>query len=373
MIMRRASIVTALLWSILLFAASPGLGQNVDDCVFNWFETNYAEYLTPSGQTSQTVAPYYFRYYPQTQGYIGVNTVDNHLYYYGPLYADGFWDLGAMEAWRLHTGCATQAGSENEVRALVDGVLSLTTTTVDDGLTEQFTPIMQALLFGTSTTCAQVTSNVNFAELIQSNDIETALANLPDTINLSADYGNGCQDESGDTVSGSMDMTIQGLAIDQNAGSINLSFIVNIDSLHRNEKLLGDGVLSGSLNANLVNEQISANVEMSQFLVANGQYLDGNLSMSTQGYDIQIGMNMSSGDAFQTNMSITMTVIEDGRYRVNSQQGNVNGYTVEFSDLIFDEVTCEQYPIGGEIIFTKGGEEWIVGFDNSCSGSYNIY
>lgn len=73
------------------------------DCLFNWGEDYYPSLLTPSRPTSQTSSPYYFRYYPGSNTYIGYSSADDHLYF---LSADGVLaDLGLAATWSTSAGC----------------------------------------------------------------------------------------------------------------------------------------------------------------------------------------------------------------------------------------------------------------------------
>lgn len=49
---------------------------------FNWAEAAYPQYLSPGGSTSGTQLGYYYRYYSNTQSYLG--TRDGAVYYMGP-------------------------------------------------------------------------------------------------------------------------------------------------------------------------------------------------------------------------------------------------------------------------------------------------
>lgn len=369
----KKTIVTTLILFSFVMSGTIVWGQSTDDCVFNWFETNYPEYLSPVDQPSQTIAPYSFRYYPQTQGYLGVDVRDNHLYYLGPMYAGGdtFWDLGSMTDWQLYTGCAASTGTEQEVRLLLDSVLGLTTTTVGDGLTEQVSSVLEGLINGsTPTSCPYVTSTLDIASLMNAKSLEEVLASLPSTIVASADYGEGCQIENGDMVAGNINLQISGLQINSESGAVSLSFEVDVDNLVRQDVDLGDGRLSGSLNINQLN--ISADMHFEQFLVANGQRLDGSISLGTQGDDIRVVMELGSGEQFQTKMDMLISEVEgeEGVYEVNSSYGSVNGYDLQFDNLVFDADACEHYPVDGAVIFTKGGDVWTAVFNPSCDGSY---
>jgi hypothetical protein len=75
------------------------------DCLFNWAERTYPGFFTPAGATSSTLAPYYYRYYPQTNSYLGTSSADNHVYYLGPLSSNSFFDEGALSGWLSTAGC----------------------------------------------------------------------------------------------------------------------------------------------------------------------------------------------------------------------------------------------------------------------------
>ncbi len=91
-------------------------GQSVDsfdllnstsqsDCVFDWVERMYSNLFAPAGAVSKRVAPYYYRYYSQTDAYLGTSSVDNHVYYRGPATNYSIVDEGAMFTWLPTAGC----------------------------------------------------------------------------------------------------------------------------------------------------------------------------------------------------------------------------------------------------------------------------
>jgi len=75
------------------------------DCLFNWAEITYASFFAPAGAVSNTLAPYYYRYYPQTNAYLGTSSADNHVYYIGPLSNNSILDVGAMSPLLSTAGC----------------------------------------------------------------------------------------------------------------------------------------------------------------------------------------------------------------------------------------------------------------------------
>jgi len=75
------------------------------DCVLNWAESLYPNLFAPAGAVSQTLAPYYFRYYSGTNAYLGTSSADSHLYYLGPATGNTLFDAGPLSNWRTTAGC----------------------------------------------------------------------------------------------------------------------------------------------------------------------------------------------------------------------------------------------------------------------------
>jgi hypothetical protein len=73
------------------------------DCLFNWAESNYPQLFSPAGASTQSSSPYHYRFYQYTNSYIGVSSLDDHVYYLGP---DGnFLDVGSLSTWLTTAGC----------------------------------------------------------------------------------------------------------------------------------------------------------------------------------------------------------------------------------------------------------------------------
>lgn len=83
---------------------SIGGSANPTDCLFNWAERTYPTLFAPAA-ASDTLAPYYFRYYSQTRAYLGTSSADNHVYYLGPLSSNAILDLGALSTWLATANC----------------------------------------------------------------------------------------------------------------------------------------------------------------------------------------------------------------------------------------------------------------------------
>jgi M6 family metalloprotease-like protein len=73
------------------------------DCLFNWAEKNYPNLFAPAGSSTVVSNPYNYRYYSESNAYLGVSSVNNHVYYMGP---DGhLQDAGPLSDWLSKSGC----------------------------------------------------------------------------------------------------------------------------------------------------------------------------------------------------------------------------------------------------------------------------
>lgn len=84
--------------------ASPIVGA---DCVFDWAERTYAALLTPAGAKNTYgflgSTPFVYRYYTGSNAHLGLNLVDQHVYYRGP---DGILvDQGTLASLRVTAAC----------------------------------------------------------------------------------------------------------------------------------------------------------------------------------------------------------------------------------------------------------------------------
>ncbi len=86
-------------------AVTPAAFISQSDCLFNWAESNYATLFAPADALSNTSAPYYYRYYSQTQAYLGTSSADSHVYYLGPLSGNSILDVGPLSGLLMAAGC----------------------------------------------------------------------------------------------------------------------------------------------------------------------------------------------------------------------------------------------------------------------------
>ncbi len=75
-----------------------------EDCLFNWAENNYANLFSPVGAMTQSASPYLFRYYQNTNSYVGVSLLNNHVYYLGPE-GGSPQDVGDLSGWLTLAQC----------------------------------------------------------------------------------------------------------------------------------------------------------------------------------------------------------------------------------------------------------------------------
>ncbi|MFZ2171062.1 MAG: trypsin-like serine protease [Methylococcaceae bacterium] len=73
------------------------------DCLLNWAENAYSNLFSPAGAISQFQSPYTYRYYSNTNSYVGVSSINNHVYYLSP---DGvLQDVGDLSSWLSTAFC----------------------------------------------------------------------------------------------------------------------------------------------------------------------------------------------------------------------------------------------------------------------------
>ncbi len=74
------------------------------ECLLNWAQTFYPSLFSPALQEVQFSGPYTYRYYPNTNSYVGVSSADNHVYYQGPTDVSPR-DIGDLSAFLKESGC----------------------------------------------------------------------------------------------------------------------------------------------------------------------------------------------------------------------------------------------------------------------------
>jgi hypothetical protein len=74
------------------------------NCFLNWAEDFYPNLFSPREAVTLYSPPYTYRYYENTNVYVGHSSVDGHIYYLGP---DGIMvDTGKTSAWLKEAGCS---------------------------------------------------------------------------------------------------------------------------------------------------------------------------------------------------------------------------------------------------------------------------
>ncbi|MGZ5043543.1 MAG: esterase/lipase family protein [Methylobacter sp.] len=74
------------------------------ECLLNWAQTFYPNLFSPPVSGVQFYSPYTYRYYPNTNTYLGVSSADNHVYLLRPNDASPQ-DMGDLSVWLKESGC----------------------------------------------------------------------------------------------------------------------------------------------------------------------------------------------------------------------------------------------------------------------------
>jgi hypothetical protein len=89
--------------SASVMTATLSVTQPPIECLINWAEVNYPTLFAPPGSSTATWDVYTYRYYSATNAYLGVSSVDSHVYYMG---ADGnLQNVGPQSYWLSKAGC----------------------------------------------------------------------------------------------------------------------------------------------------------------------------------------------------------------------------------------------------------------------------
>jgi len=372
---RRLSFVFALFLSVII-ANNVWATNAEDDCFFAWAEGSYPTFIAPSGSPSQSLPPYYYRYYSTTNSYLGINSSDQHLYYLST--AGEMLDLGPYAIWKNQSGCqaSTENGAEDISRTL-NQVFGLSKTVTDSGLTDQIEPLLFAFL-GMPSTCPAVSTNLDLASLSginisDPNSMNTLLTNFPDPMSAQVNYGSGCSTApNGPLMSGSADIVVSNFSLNTVTGILNAQFTLAADNLKENRTLLADGTMNGSLNLNMNNMTGSATINLVNFQTATDGTANGTATLTiSSATSYLLSINISNSVNLSANLDISVFMETDDRYIINTTNaGTINQYTVIFNDIVFDHAVCENYPVGGSAIFSGAGENWTATFDSSCNGRF---
>lgn len=73
------------------------------ECLFNWAQTFHPNLFSPPVSGVQLSSPYGYRYYPNTDTYLGFSVEDEGVYYLGP--EGGLQNVGDVTPWLKTSGC----------------------------------------------------------------------------------------------------------------------------------------------------------------------------------------------------------------------------------------------------------------------------
>ncbi len=72
-------------------------------CLLNWVETSYPNLFSPAGATTQKSSPFTYRFYRDTNAYVGIYSANNDVYYLGPDRV--LQNVGGLNIWLPQAGC----------------------------------------------------------------------------------------------------------------------------------------------------------------------------------------------------------------------------------------------------------------------------
>jgi len=87
-------------WGIYFFFGGPAGAM---ECLFDWAEAHYPSLFSPPGASTKFASPYTYRYYSNTNSYLGVSSANDHVNYLSP--HNGLLDVGDLSGWLTKAGC----------------------------------------------------------------------------------------------------------------------------------------------------------------------------------------------------------------------------------------------------------------------------
>ncbi len=76
------------------------------ECFFSWAEHNHSNYFVPKDSATMVWSEYTYRYYQNTNSYLGIKSTNNHIFYLSG--SDGvLQDIGSLSDWLLESNCQT--------------------------------------------------------------------------------------------------------------------------------------------------------------------------------------------------------------------------------------------------------------------------
>lgn len=309
--------------------------------------------------TGWGVATYFWQYTDQDVFY----TTDDGANW---LYFGSMEDANAILCGGTCWGNSSTGLNETEVRGIVDNVLNVVGSTLSGGLTEQLQAVLSAALTtSSSSTCPRVVNNAP-GGIDLSN-----LAALPSPLVITVDYGSGCRTSSGEWMSGNAKLTASNISVNSSSGVLSATFVAQLNSLKRDNTLLGSGSVSGSISGNLNSLTGSADLSLSSFVLSNGETLTGTVSVQLQSSSNMLVQLNTKTSKITASLDLAV-LVQDKSYTLNTRSaGTVNGYSVSFSNVVFNTATCPSYPLAGQLLFSKAGKTATVTFNNACNGSYS--
>lgn len=257
-------------------------------------------------------------------------------------------------------------GGTDDVKLIMDDMLGMVSAILGGGLSQQLTPILQALMSSTASTCPRVISN-----LTGSIDLSNLVA-LPSPTVISLDYGTGCLASDGTTRSGKTTITLSNLRIDDATG-ISATFTMVFDQAKSNGVLLGNGTLGGSISGLSLSSTApsgNGNLSFTNFTMPNGQTFSGTATLNmTSAEAINLAINVSS-NTLTVNLPLVASKVGDELILRSPSAGSVNGYAVNFNSVVYNGTVCPSRPIGGSVSFSKNGQTSTATFPASCTGTY---
>lgn len=284
------------------------------------------------------------------------------------------YDQMASQGW-VKEGVAMCAGAPSgsafrqEVTGFADTVLGIASGDVADmdTLSLILGSAVQALS-NPGSTCPATTANPPL----------DSLSDIPQSLTINFNYGSSCRLDAQTTMGGSGSFGLTNLVLAEDLSVIKGNLSATLNNISLNGQTVASGNISAAVNlsANPSTGSIAGtiNTTLTNLYLPGGMGGSGTVNITLQSAgSALLAVNLNSlPDNTPITANLSIVPQPSGAIVVNSTGANntVGAYSLAISNLLFNTATCEQYPVGGQIQFSKDSQTGTLTFNGACDGNY---
>jgi hypothetical protein len=267
-------------------------------------------------------------------------------------------------------GAPSGSAFEQEVRGYMDTVLGVASGDVADMDTLGLIlgSALQGLADPTST-CPAATSNP---------PIDT-LTSIPPSLTINFNYGNGCRLDANTTMAGSGSLSITNLVVAEDLSVIRGNLGATLNNIRLNGQTVASGSIGAAINlaADMSTGAVTGTVDatLTNLSLPGGTGGSGTVNVTLQSSgSALLAVNLRTlpdNTPIVANLSIVPQASGQVVVNTTGSANSVGTYALALTNLTFNPSVCEEYPVGGQVKFIKGGQTGTITFSGACNGNYS--